>query len=116
MHSSGLAGGLECPSCALRIPWDDVSTDIPFRCPGCDADLCLSPWYGRAVVWGGLAIAGVIAYLFGFQSDSWLVFVCLTFLLFGLVISILLRHYWPFKLRLSDSSPMDLRSVRERKR
>lgn len=114
MHFNGPRPGLICPSCALSIPWKEISFDIPFRCPACDVNVCMPPWYNRAVAWGGMAIAGMIAYLLALEFDVGVLFTCVAFIPVGVVVSILLRRYCPIKLRLSDSPSMDLRGVRDR--
>lgn len=108
------ARSLFCPSCEKAIPWEQIETDVPFRCPGCDAELCMPRSYSRFVVWGGIAIACMIGYLLGFRSDSLVVFVCVAFIPFSIVISILIRHRYPIELQLSDSYSMDLRGVGKR--
>jgi hypothetical protein len=105
---------LKCPSCALRLGWTEISFDTGFRCPGCEADLRMPSWFSRAVVWGGMALSIIVGYFLGLPFDSLVIFTCTTFLLFGVVLSILLRHHCPITLQLDDSVPMDLRGVRNR--
>ena len=75
----------------------------------------MPPWYTRAVVLGGMAIDGMIAYLLALEFDVGVLFVFVAFIPVGVVVSILLRRYSAIKLRLSEPS-MDLRGVRERNR
>ena len=71
-------------------------------------------WYGRSVVWGSMVVVGVIGYVLGLRGGSWLIFVSVTFLPLGAVLSIVVRRFCSIKLRLSGSLSMDLRGVRKR--
>jgi hypothetical protein len=71
-------------------------------------------WYGRSVVWGAMVVVGVIAYFLSLRGGSWLIFVAVTFLPLGAVLSIVVRRFSPIRLRLSGSLSMDLRGVRKR--
>lgn len=85
-----------------------MSTDTPFKCPNCDVEVVVPGWFNRSLTLSAMAIAGLVAYEFGLRDLMFLMFVGFGFIPVGVVLSIVIRHLWLVRLRLSDSVTLNL--------
>ena len=107
-----IEAGLDCPDCSKRLGWAQIQFGRTFRCPWCDASLCVPRSY---ITWSGcynLCVTGLLAFGLGARGWSLVVAVLSGFLPVAMVSSAIARQLHPPTLIFSDDYLIDIKNRR----
>jgi len=97
-----------CPLCGSDFNINDVDFALPFRCPSCEAYLCVPRYYSVFLGLRALLISGILCFLLGARGATLQWTTLLGWLPVLFVSMFWTRHFAPPKLKPGDAPRTDI--------